>query len=488
MENNTKLIRWILIGATVLVALLQCCVFYGWLPLSNDVMMPLRWLVLGGLTTYAVTSKKPLTYWILLSMFLGAEIGYDFPTIGKEMDVLSKAFMKLIKCIIFPLLFGTLVTGIAGHSNMKQVGRMGLKALIYFEVVTTIALIIGIIAINLTQAGTGIAINDKNKMKSDTVAAQNLTILQTSKNELKFYNNSKELSIAPKTVKQDWKEIILHTFPESIAKSAAEGQVLQIVVFCILFALGLSRVREDHRHVMLRACESLSEVMFGVTNMIMYLAPLGVGGAMAYTISTMGIEVFKNLAMLVGTLYMTLVFFILCVLLPIALYIKVPIRKFIQAVSEPASLAFATASSEAALASALTNMKKFGLPEKVVSFVLPTGYTFNLDGTTLYLSLAAVFVAQAANHEIAHDYWQQFVMGLTLMLTSKGIAGVARASLIILAGTAATFNLPEWPIAAILGVDALMDMARTSVNVIGNSLAAVVIAKWEGEWTPEMSE
>ena len=449
---------------------------------DESVMQPLRWLSLYFLTFLGYKTDKGLTFWILLAMFIGAEIGYDFPKLGNELDVLSKIFMKLIKCIIAPLLFGTLITGIAGHSDMKAVGRMGLKSLIYFEVVTTIALAVGLVMINLTKAGEGIVLPQKNTLKGDTTSIQNLTVLKTGE-KIKFFNGSQELTIGPKTVKQDWKEIILHTFPENIAKSIADGQVLQIVVFCILFAFGLMRAKENHKRSILNFAESLTDVMFGFTKIVMKFAPFGVGGAMAYTISNMGIEVFKNLAMLVGTLYLALIVFILLVFLPIALYIKLPIRKFIQHIAEPASLAFATASSEAALASNMTQLKKFGVPEKIVSFVLPTGYTFNLDGTTLYLSLASVFVAQAAGIHLTIG--QQVIMGLTLILTSKGVAGVARASLIILAATAASFDLPEWPIAAIMGVDALMDMARTSVNVIGNSLAAVVIAKWEGEWSPE---
>jgi proton glutamate symport protein len=447
-------------------------------------MIYLRWAALYFAVFYGWQTKKELTYWILLSMFIGAEIGYDFPALGKELDVLSKIFMKLIKCIIAPLLFGTLVTGIAGHSDMKQVGRMGIKSLIYFEVVTTLALIIGLVMINWTKAGEGIKLPD-NISVTDTISVNNLAFQKTD-SKIKIFNGKSQLEVAPLTVKQTWKEIVLHTFPENIAKSIGEGQVLQIVVFCILFAFGVMRARENHKRSILNFAEALTEIMFNFTKSVMKFAPFGVGGAMAYTISKMGLDVFKNLAMLVGTLYLALFVFIIFVLLPIALFIKLPIRKFMKHVAEPASLAFATASSEAALASNMSQLKKFGLPEKVISFVLPTGYTFNLDGTTLYLSLAAVFVAQAAGIHLSIQ--QQIIMGLTLILTSKGVAGVARASLIILAATAASFDLPEWPIAAIMGVDALMDMARTSVNVIGNSLAAVVIAKWEGEWSPEETD
>jgi proton glutamate symport protein len=414
-------------------------------------MMSLRWVVVLALCFYGY-KKKDLTTWILVSMAVGAEIGYDFPAFAKELKILSDIFLKLIKTIIAPLLIGTLVVGIAGHSDMKQVGRMGIKALIYFEVVTTIALVVGLIAINFTKAGEGI----------DLSAAQK--------------TGEKLAEVAH----QDWKQIVLHIFPENIAKAIANGEVLQIVVFSILFAIGLTMVAPHHRKVMVGFLETLSEVMFKFTNIIMYFAPFAVGGAIAYTIGTMGLDIFKNLIMLLLTLYGALLVFVFFVLLPIALAVKVPLKKFLQAIAEPVSLAFATASSEAALPKAMKAMQSIGVPQKIVAFVMPTGYSFNLDGTTLYLSLASIFVAQAAGIDLPLE--TQIVMCLTLMLTSKGVAGVARASLVILSGTVASFNLPAEPIMVILGIDALMDMGRTSVNVVGNCLATVVVAKWEGEF------
>ncbi len=414
-------------------------------------MMSLRWVVVLALCFYGY-KKKDLTTWILVSMAVGAEIGYDFPTFAKELKILSDIFLKLIKTIIAPLLIGTLVVGIAGHSDMKQVGRMGIKALIYFEVVTTIALVVGLIAINFTKAGEGI----------DLSAAQK--------------TGEKLAEVAH----QDWKQIVLHIFPENIAKAIANGEVLQIVVFSILFAIGLTMVAPHHRKVMVGFLETLSEVMFKFTNIIMYFAPFAVGGAIAYTIGTMGLDIFKNLIMLLLTLYGALLVFVFFVLLPIALAVKVPLKQFLQAIAEPVSLAFATASSEAALPKAMKAMQSIGVPQKIVAFVMPTGYSFNLDGTTLYLSLASIFVAQAAGIDLPLE--TQIVMCLTLMLTSKGVAGVARASLVILSGTVASFNLPAEPIMVILGIDALMDMGRTSVNVVGNCLATVVVAKWEGEF------
>jgi proton glutamate symport protein len=418
------------------------------LSFDGSLLTGIRFLLSGLALGYAIR-KSSLTHWIFVAMLLGVVLGYDFPEFSRNLNVLSKIFMKLVKCVIAPLLLGTLITGIAGHSNLKQLGRLGLKSLIYFEVVTTFALFIGLAAINLSKAGEGI--------------------------QLSHHVASEIPKLNPKTPA----EIILHIFPENIAKSIADGEVLQIVIFCLFFSIGLVKTKENYRKPILRFAESLSEVMFKFTDLVMLFAPLAVGGAVAYTVSSMGLDVLKNLALLVATLYAALLVFLLLVLLPIALIARIPVLKFLKAVREPVTLAFATASSESALPKALENMRAFGVPDKIVGFVLPTGYTFNLDGTTLYLSLASVFVAQAAGIDLSLG--QQMLMVLTLMLTSKGVAGVARASLVILAGTAAGFGLPEWPIAAILGVDAIMDMARTAVNVIGNCLASAVVARWEGE-------
>ena len=409
----------------------------------------LRWLAIAALIAFGL-KKNNLTSWIFISMVIGAEIGHDWPAIGANLKVVSDIFLRMIKTIIAPLLFSTLVVGIAGHADMKQVGRMGWKSIVYFEIVTTIALVIGLIAINISKAGVGI----------DLAAA----------------DTAQKVAVA----KQSWQDIVLHTFPENIAKAVAEGQVLQIVVFSILFGLGLSMLKDGRsKETMLHWCESLSEVMFKFTNLVMYLAPFAVGAALAYTIGKMGFDVLKNLFMLLATLYIALLVLIFGVFLPIALYIKLPIKKFLNAVSEPVLLAFATASSEAALPHAMKALEGFGIPRKVVSFVLPTGFSFNLDGSTLYLSLALVFVAQAAKVDLSIG--EQIVMMLTLMLSSKGVAGVARASLVILMGTAVSFNLPTEPIFIILGIDALMDMARTGTNLLGNCLATAVVAKWEKE-------
>jgi proton glutamate symport protein len=432
-----------------IAAILTVLQFYNIINLPGEALMAVRWICIGFLVAYGI-QKKSLTTWILISMVLGIEIGYDFPEFATNLNVLSKVFLKLIKTIIAPLIFATLVVGIAGHSNLKQVGSMGWKALVYFEVVTTIALFIGLAAINISKAGEGVDMN-----------------LAEVNEEIK----------AP--AKQTAADIILHVFPENIAKSVAEGQVLQIVVFSVLFAIGLAMVTEKKRKPMLDFCESLSETMFKFTNIIMYFAPVGVGSAIAYTVGHMGLGILVNLFHLLATLYVALLAFVLLVLLPIALIARVPIIRFLKAISGPVSIAFATTSSEAALPRAMEEMEKLGVPRKIVAFVMPTGYSFNLDGTTLYLSLAAVFVAQAAGIPLSWE--QQLVMVFTLMLTSKGVAGVPRASLVILLGTVASFDLPVWPVFAILGIDELMDMARTSINVTGNCLATAVVARWEGE-------
>ena len=443
---NTHLYTLVTVSVAFFLAAISYLDFFL---VPNEALIITRWLAISGLVFYGI-KKKSLTSWILISMVVGAEIGNDFPDFGIKLQVLSKVFLKMIKTIIAPLLFGTLVVGIAGHSDLKQVGRMGWKSILYFEIVTTIALFIGLFAINISKAGMGI------KLPSGV---------------------QEEL---PKIAPQTFNDIILHIFPENIAKSIADGQVLQIVVFSILFGIALAMVDEKKRQPMLKAAESLSEVMFKFTNIIMYFAPIGVGAAIAYTVGHMGLGILVNLFHLLATLYIALIAFVLLVFLPIALIIKLNIRKFLQAIAEPVSIAFATTSSEAALPRAMEAMEKLGVPRKIVAFVMPTGYSFNLDGTTLYLSLASIFVAQAAGINLTLG--QQLLMVFTLMLTSKGVAGVPRASLVILLGTVASFGLPVWPVFIILGIDELMDMARTSVNVVGNCLATVVIAKWEGEF------
>ena len=397
----------------------------------------------GGLT---------LTHQIFIGLFLGVIIGAIVsntdPAWANNIRPFSQIFLRMIKMIIAPLIFATLVAGIAGAGHFKVVGRMGLKAIIYFEIVTTIALVIGLLAVNLTKPGVGVVLPP---VPSDLTANA-----------------------------QDWKGILLHLIPESVIKAMAEGDVLQIVVFSIIFGIALGMIG-DKGKPMIQWCEVLAETMFKFTNIVMRYAPIGVGAAMAYTVGHSGLGVLWNLALLVATLYGALIVLILGVFLPVALIFKVPIKKFLRVVREPAVIAFSTTSSEAALPRAMEVLERLGVPRRIVSFILPLGYSFNLDGTTLYLSLAAVFVAQAAGVHLSVG--QQVTMLLTLMLTSKGVAGVPRASLVVLAATLASYGLPLEGITLILGVDELMDMARTMTNVIGNCLATVVVAKWEGQFT-----
>lgn len=443
LKTNERIPLFITLAAAFLLAIFIV------LKISTVATTWLGWVFVLSLSWYA-WEKKSLTTWIIVSMFIGIKIGHDFPEFSAHLKVVSQIFLRLIKTVIAPLLFATLVVGIAGHSDLKQVGRLGWKSLLYFEVVTTIALLVGLLAINITKAGVGIHLSSISGHES-----------------------------LPNVPKQTFDDVLLHIFPENIAKAIFEGQVLQIVVFSILFGISLALLSEEKRRPMLEFCESLAETMFKFTSIVMYVAPFGVGAAIAYTVGKMGLGILVNLFQLLATLYVSLAFFLLFALVPIALAFKIPILRFWRAISDAVALAFATTSSESAMPKAMDALEKFGVPRKIVSFVLPLGYSFNLDGTTLYLSLASVFVAQAAGIELS--WGQQVIMVLTLMVTSKGVAGVPRASLVILLGTAASFGLPVEPIFLILGIDELMDMARTGVNVIGNCLATVVIAKTEGE-------
>lgn len=403
-----------------------------------------------------------LSQWIVVSMVVGVIVGWVFPESARadhrgwaatDLNVLSDIFLRMIKSLIVPLLFATLVVGIAGHGDdMKKVGRLALRSIIYFEVVTTLALVIGLLAVNLVKPGRGIDLGAASAKQGAEFASTPTTLTG----------------------------LIEHAVPASFFKAAADNEVLQIVFFAILFAVALSKVHGPSKTFMLSACESLSEVMFKFVNLVMAYAPIGIGAAIAVTVSKSGLGVLRNLGLLVGTLYGSLVVFVLCVLLPVAALFRVPIKRFVRAVGEPWLIAFTTASSEAAFPLAMERMELMGVPRRIVAFVLPTGYSFNLDGSTLYLALASVFAAQAAGIDMPLS--KQVIMMLTLMLTSKGVAAVPRAALVILSGALAQFGLPLQAIAVILGVDALMDMGRTSLNVVGNCLATVVMARWEGEF------
>jgi len=404
----------------------------------------------------ALTPAKPRispTTQIMIGLVVGLVVGYIISITDRSVAAyirpFSQIFIRMIQMIIAPLLFGTLVAGIAGAGHFKDVGRMGLRAIIYFEVVTTLALLIGLLAVNIMQPGVGMVLPAPSGPPPITTAAQT------------------------------WDQIFLHIVPTSAIDAMAKNDVLQIVVFSLFFAIGLGMVGEKGKP-MIAWCESLTEAMFKVTNIVMLYAPIGVGAAIAYTIGASGVQVMVNLAYLIVTLYVALAVFFLAVLIPVMLLFRIPIVGFFKAIKEPALIAFSTTSSEAALPRAMECVEAFGVPRRIVSFVLPLGYSFNLDGTTLYLSLASVFVAQAAGIDLTIG--QQVTMMLTLMLTSKGVAGVPRAALVILAATLASFNLPIEGVALLLGIDALMDMGRTMTNVIGNCLASVVVAKWEGEF------
>jgi proton glutamate symport protein len=406
--------------------------------------------------------KISLTHWILISMVVGMLVGWAFPEnenpqLSQNLKVVSSLFLRMIKCILVPLVFSTLVVGIAGHSDdMKAVGRLAVKSITYFTAGTVVALVIGLVAVNITKPGVGVTLPPEEGAQQVTAAKVTL------------------------------QGIIEHIAPTSFFQAAATNDVLQVVFFAIIFGISLAQVSGKPRETVLSFFEGLMETMFKFTGLVMKFAPFGVGAAMAVTVAHSGMGVLINLGKLILTLYAALLVFCLTVLWPMALWARVPVRGFLRTIKDPALLAFSTTSSDAAMPDAMKRMIQFGVPKRIVSFVMPMGYSFNLDGSTLYLAVASVFVAQAAGVDLSLG--QQIMIMVTLMLTSKGMAGIPRASQVILAGTLVTFDLPLAGVLLIIGVDELMDMARTTVNLVGNCLATAVVARWEGEFQPNVPD
>jgi proton glutamate symport protein len=402
--------------------------------------------------------RASLTHWIFIGMFAGILVGWLAPEFAAGLKPFSTIFLRMIKSIVVPIIFGTLVIGIAGHGDdLKRIGRLAGKSLLYFWTMTFIALGVGLLAGNIARPGDGVVLPPP-----DATAG------------------------VPEPAPTTLGSFLEHVVPQSFFEAATRNYVLQVVFWTVLFAIGLAQVKGKPKEVILGFAEGIAEVTFKMVNIIMKYAPIGIGAAMAVTVSHSGIGVILNLGKLVLTLYLALIVFTLIALIPAALVARIPIRRFIQKIKEPAIIAFTTTSSDAALPLAMQRMVEFGVPRRIVAFVMPTGYSFNLDGSTLYLGVASLFVAQAAGVELSLS--QQVLMMLTLLVTSKGIAAVPRASLVVLAGTLTAFGLPLEGVAVILGVDELMDMARTMVNLVGNGLATAVMARWEGEFDPDNPE
>ena len=412
-----------------------------------ELSVALRWAGLAFFIPMALR-RRSLLLWTFFAMLAGIELGVDAPRFAAQMHFLGEIFLRLIRMIVAPLIFGGIVTGIAGHGELRGVGRVALKSIVFFEVVTTVGLLLGAIAINISQAGVGVTLP---------------AVMQA----------------APIAHQPGWQDVLVNIFPENIAQAIAQNQILQVAVFALLFGAALATVPEPRRAPLLNVLHSLTETMFRLTRIIMYMAPLAAGAALAYTVGSMGLLTLLPLVKLAVTCYATLIVFVLLVLVPILKLTRIPVGQFANAVAEPAAIGFATTSSEAALPLAMERMEEFGVPRWIVSFVIPTGYSFNMTGSSIYVSMAALFAAQAGGIHLS--VIQQIVLLATLVLTSKGIAGVPRATLVILMGAAGSFHIPIAAVLMLLGVDAFMDMGRTAMNVIGNCMAAAVVARWEGE-------
>ena len=442
---DSRLPRILFAAAVLLFAAGLLAAFF---PAPAELTVTLRWVGLG-LFIPLVAQRRSLLAWTFFAMLAGAELGVDAPQFAAQTHFLADIFLRLIRMIVAPLIFGGIVTGIAGHGKLGGVGRVALKSIVVFEGATTLGLILGAVAINFSQAGVGVTL---------PASVQ---------------------AVIPAAHPSGWQEILLNIFPENIAQAVAQNQILQVAIFALLFGTAMATLPEPKRAPLLAVLQSLTETMFRMTRIIMYMAPVAAGAALAYTVGSMGLMTLLPLARLAVTCYATLIVFALLVLAPILLLFRVPLRRFAVAVAEPAALGFATTSSEVALPLAMERMEEFGVPRWIVSFVIPTGYSFNMTGSSIYVSMAALFAAQAAGIHLS--VVQQIVLLATLVLTSKGIAGVPRATLIVLLAVAGSFHIPAAAVLMLLGVDTLMDMGRTGMNVIGNCMAAAVVAQWEGE-------
>jgi proton glutamate symport protein len=446
-KPTPTLLRAITAAAILLIA---AGLVAGIFPAHAQTSAALRWAGLALFLPIALY-RRSLLVWTFLAMLAGAELGVDAPQLAAQTHFLGDIFLRLIRMIVAPLIFGGIVTGIAGHSELKGVGRVALKSIIFFEVATTLGIILGAVAINLTQAGVGVTLPASIQ------------------------------AVTPAAHQAGWQEILLNIFPENIAQAVAQNQILQVAIFALLFGTALATLPAPKRAPLVAVLQSLTETMFRLTRIIMYMAPVAAGAALAYTVGSMGLATLLPLAKLAATCYVALAIFALVVLAPILFLARIPVRRFAAAIAEPTAIGFATASSEAALPLAMERMEEFGVPRWIVSFVIPTGYSFNLTGSSLYLSMAALFAAQSAGLHLSLG--QQIYLLATLMLTSKGIAGVPRATLVTLLAVAPSFQIPATAVLMLLGVDTLMDMGRTAMNVIGNGMAAAVVARWEGELT-----
>ena len=446
-QTVRRLASFCAIAAFVLLA---AGVLAGSVPAAATAAVWLRWTGLFLLLPLAF-HRRSLLAWTLLAMLAGAELGVDASRVAAQTHFLGDIFLRLVRMIVAPLIFGGIVTGIAGHGELKGVGRVAVKALVFFEAATTAGLLLGAVAIDLTKAGVGVNL---------PAVAQTVT---------------------PAAQAAGWQQILLNVFPENIAQAVAQNQILQVAVFALLFGTALATLPEPKRTPMIAVLQSLTDTMFRLTRIVMYLAPVAAGAALAYTVGSMGLATLLPLAKLAATCYAALVIFALVVLAPVLVAMRIPLGRFAAAIAEPTAIGFATTSSEVALPLCMERMEEFGVPGWIVSFVVPAGYSFNLTGSSLYLAMAALFAAQAANLHLSVG--EQIYLLATLMLTSKGIAGVPRATLVTLLAVAGSFHIPASAVLMLLGVDTLMDMGRTGMNVIGNGMAAAVVARWEGALT-----